>query len=92
MSHQKDFLDETYKLATSVAKKAQEEGTKFDEMLDALKALAPYYAPLMKGKKDSSDDESEAPSGTFSSWRDRLSVVEGGADGGETGDVQAGTG
>lgn len=92
MNHQKEFIEETYKLATSVAKKAQEEGTEFEEMLDALKALAPYYAPLMKGKKDPSDDESDSPGGNFGAWRDRLSVVEGGKDGGETGDVQAGAG
>jgi hypothetical protein len=90
MTAQKEFLDEVYKLATSVAKKAQENGTEFETMLDALKALAPYYAPLMKGKKESADDDSEAPSGNFSSWRGRLSVVEG-EDGGDQA-VSGGTG
>jgi hypothetical protein len=92
MTAQKEFLDEVYKLATSVAKEAQEKDTEFVEKLDALKVLAPYYAPLMKGKKESPDDDSQAPSGNFGAWRDRLSVVEGGKDGGETGDVQAGAG
>jgi hypothetical protein len=90
MTHQQNFIDELYKLAAQVAENAQHKDTEFDQKVKALQALTPYYAALMKGKKDR-DDDSDSPGGNFGTWRENLSAVEGGDDDGETGGpVQAG--
>ncbi len=90
MTAKSEFIEELLKLASKVAQEAQQEGTKFDQKVEALKALNPYYAAIVKGSKGK-DEDSDAPGNNFGTWRDRLSVVEGGADGGETEPVQAGT-
>ncbi len=89
MTAKSEFLDNIYKLASAVAEEAQQEGTKFDQKVEALKALNPYYAAIVKAK--GKDDESDAPGGNFGDWRNRLSVVENDPDGGAEG-VQAGGG
>lgn len=90
MSAKDDFLDNIYKLAGKVAEEAQQEDTKFDQRVEALKALNPYYAAIVKAK--GKDDESDAQGNNFGDWRDRMKVVEGGADGGAETGVQAGGG
>lgn len=90
MTAKQDFLDNIYKLAGKVAEQAQQEDTKFDQRVEALKALNPYYAAIVKSK--GKDDESDAPGSNFGDWRDRMKVVEGGADGGAETGVQAGGG
>jgi hypothetical protein len=89
MTAKQDFLDNIYKLASQVAEEAQQEDTKFDQRVEALKALNPYYAAIVKAK--GKDDESDAPGENFGKWRDRLSLVETEPDGGSEG-VQAGGG
>lgn len=90
MSAKDDFLDNIYKLAGKVAEEAQQEDTKFDQRVEALKALNPYYAAIVKAK--GKDDDSDAQGNNFGDWRDRMKVVEGGADGGTETGVQAGGG
>lgn len=85
MTAQSEFINELYSLAALVAQEAKQKDTKFDQKVEALKALTPYYAAIVKGSKGK-DDDADAPGNNFGAWRDRLSVVEGGADGGtETG-------
>lgn len=90
MSAKQEFLDNIYKLAGKVAEEAQQEDTKFDQRVEALKALNPYYAAIVKAK--GKDDESDAPGENFGKWRDRLSLVETEPDGGAETGVQAGGG
>jgi hypothetical protein len=90
MTAQSEFINELYTLAAAVAKEAKQEGTKFDQKVDALKALTPYYAAIVKGSKGR-DEDTDAPGNNFGAWRDRLSVVEGGADGGSETGIPAGS-
>lgn len=46
-------------LALSVAEKAMEKDTGLQDRIDALKVLTPYYAALIKGKKQISDEDGE---------------------------------
>lgn len=53
-----DFTDEMDKLAASLAKEANADEKAFGDRLDAFKALMPYYAVQMKGRKnDDADDD-----------------------------------
>ncbi len=90
MTAQSEFVNELYTLAAAVAKEAKQKDTKFDQKVEALKALTPYYAAIVKGSKGK-DEDADDPSSNFGSWRDRMSVVEGGADGGTETGIPAGS-
>lgn len=57
-----NFPDELDKLAKQVAAKAASADTPLQESVDALKALTPYYALLLKRKPDVPQDDGDAPS------------------------------
>lgn len=67
-----DFPKALADLATNLAKKATETDTPVSEKTDALKALTPYYALLLKQKMgDSHDTELN-----FSDFKNDLEVIK----------------